>query len=172
MISYRLAFLCCVVIKTKIILKMHLPIFLRVASLALGQSYDCLSASEATMNYINNTRWRLCATDQFKTKRQKAECDILIRGYPHASIYVIQHGDVTFPLQWRNNESDGVWYHQRLHCLLNCRFRRRSNKTSKLRVTGLCEGNSPMAGEFPTRKASNAENVSIWWRHHVLHICG
>ena len=40
-------------------------------------------------------------------------------------------------------------------------------KTSKLRVTGLCEGNSPVTDEFPAQKASNAENVSIWWRHHV-----
>ena len=40
-------------------------------------------------------------------------------------------------------------------------------KTSKLRVTGLCEGNSPVTDEFPAqRAASNAENVSIWWRHH------
>ena len=39
-------------------------------------------------------------------------------------------------------------------------------KTSKLRVTGLCAGNSPVAGEFPAQRASNAENVSIWWRHH------
>ena len=46
--------------------------------------------------------------------------------------------------------------------------RRRSNKTSKLRVTGLCAGNSPVAGEFPAHMASNAENVSIWWRHHGL----
>ena len=45
-------------------------------------------------------------------------------------------------------------------------FRRRSKKTSKLRVTGLCEGNSPVTGEVPTQRASNAENVSIWWRHH------
>ena len=37
-------------------------------------------------------------------------------------------------------------------------FRRRSKKTSKRRVTGLCEGNSQMV--------SNAENLSIWWRHH------
>ena len=45
--------------------------------------------------------------------------------------------------------------------------RRRSKKTSKLRVTGLCAGNSPVTGEFPAQRASNAENVSIWWRHHV-----
>ena len=46
--------------------------------------------------------------------------------------------------------------------------RRRSKKTSKLRVTGLCEGNSPVTGEFPAQGASNASNVSIWWRHHVM----
>ena len=40
-------------------------------------------------------------------------------------------------------------------------------KVSKLRVTGLCAGNSPGTGEFPAEMASNAENVSIWWRHHA-----
>ena len=29
-----------------------------------------------------------------------------------------------------------------------------------------CAGNSPVTGEFPAQRASNAENVSIWWRHH------
>ena len=32
---------------------------------------------------------------------------------------------------------------------------------SKLGVTGLCAGNSPMTGEFTAQMASNAENVSI-----------
>ena len=50
-------------------------------------------------------------------------------------------------------------------CLLNRLFRR-DKKTSKLRVTGPCVGNSPVTGEFPVQMASNAENVSIWWRHH------
>ena len=40
-------------------------------------------------------------------------------------------------------------------------------RTSKLRVTGLCAGKSPGTGEFPAQMASNAENVSIWWRHNV-----
>ena len=40
-------------------------------------------------------------------------------------------------------------------------------KKSKLRVTGLCVGNSPGTGEFPAQMASNAEIVSIWWCHHV-----
>ena len=76
------------------------------------------------------------------------------------------------PLQWRHNERNGVSNHWRLQCLLDCRSRRRSKKTSKLRVTGLCAGNSPLTCEFPAQKASNAENVSIWWRHHVDHWCG
>ena len=40
--------------------------------------------------------------------------------------------------------------------------RRRSKKTSKIRVNGHCEGNSPMTDEFPVQRASNAENISIW----------
>ena len=72
-------------------------------------------------------------------------------------------------LQWRHNEQYGVSNHQRLDCLLYRLFRRKSTKTSKLPVTGLCEGNSTVTGEFPAQRTSNAENVSIWWRHHVTH---
>ena len=49
-------------------------------------------------------------------------------------------------------------------------FRCRPKKTSKLHVTGICEGNSPVTGKFPAQRASNAENVSIWWRHHVTFV--
>ena len=69
-------------------------------------------------------------------------------------------------LRWRYNERNSVSNHQPRECLLNRLFRRRSKKSSKLRVTGLCAGNSPGTGEFPAQMASNAENVSIWWRHH------
>ena len=70
------------------------------------------------------------------------------------------------PLRWRHNDHAGVSNHQPHGCLLNRLFRRKSKKTSKLRVTGLCAGNSPGTGEFPAQMASNAENFSIWWRHH------
>ena len=70
-------------------------------------------------------------------------------------------------LQWRHNERDSLSNHQPHDCLFNCLFRRSSKKTSKLSVTGLCDWNSPVTGEFPAQRASNAENVSIWWRHHV-----
>ena len=70
-------------------------------------------------------------------------------------------------LQWRNNERDGISIHRRIDCLPKRLFWCRSMKTSKLRVTDLCEGNSPVTGEFPAQRASDAENVPIWWRHHV-----
>ena len=65
------------------------------------------------------------------------------------------------PLLWRHNGQDSASNHQPHHCLLSRLFRRRSKKTSKLRVTGLCAGNSPGTGEFPAQMASYAENVSI-----------
>ena len=69
-------------------------------------------------------------------------------------------------LRWRHNEHNGVSNHKLHDCLLNRLFRDKSTKTSKLRVTGLCAGNSSGTGEFPAQGASNAENVSISWRHH------
>ena len=45
-------------------------------------------------------------------------------------------------------------------------LKRRSKKTPKLCVIGLCEGNSPVTGEFPLQRASNAEKISNWWCHH------
>ena len=78
------------------------------------------------------------------------------------------HMNTRASLQRRHNGRDSVSNHQPHDCLLNRLFRRRSKKTSKLRVTGLCAGNSPGTGEFPAQMASYAENVSIWWRHHVV----
>ena len=72
------------------------------------------------------------------------------------------------PLRRRHNGCESVLNRQPHDCLLNRLFRRRSKKTSKLRVTGLCAGNSPGTGEFPAQMASNGANVSIWWRHHVM----
>ena len=69
-------------------------------------------------------------------------------------------------LRWSPNGRDGVSNHQPHDCLLNRLFRRRSKKSWKLRVIGICAGNSPGIGEFPAQVASNAENVSISWRHH------
>ena len=69
---------------------------------------------------------------------------------------------ITGTLRWRHNGHDGVSNHQPHDCLLNRLIGRRSKKTSKLCITGLCVGNSPGTGEFPVQISSNAENVSIW----------
>ena len=53
------------------------------------------------------------------------------------------------PLLWRHNGGKCFSNHLPHDCLLNRLFGRRSKKTSKLRVTGLCAGNSPETGEFP-----------------------
>ena len=86
----------------------------------------------------------------------------------HAMSSRLKYGSRTNTLQWCHNEHGGVSNHQRIDCLLKRLFRRRSMKTSKLRVTALWEGNPSVTGEFPVQRASNAVNVSIWWRHHDL----
>ena len=69
----------------------------------------------------------------------------------------------------RHNGRDGVSNHQPHDCLLNHLFRRRSKKTSKLRVTGLCAGNSPGTVNSPhkwpvTRKMIPFDDV-------IMRIC-
>ena len=76
-------------------------------------------------------------------------------------------------LQWRHNDHNDVSNHQPRGCLLNRLFRRRWKKTSKLRVTGLCAGNSPGPVNSPhkgpvTRKMvpfddviMNASNIDV-----------
>ena len=77
--------------------------------------------------------------------------------------------DVKYALHWRLNANDDGLNRRRPDNLLNPLFRRRSEKTSKLRAREW-----PLWGEstsdrcFPSHKASEAKNVSIWWRHHVI----
>ena len=81
----------------------------------------------------------------------------------------------SWPLHWRNNECDGVSIQQRLVCLLRRLFGPRSKKTSKLLVTGLCGGNSPVTGGFPSQRASYAERLpfddvimrQMVWNYHI-----
>ena len=106
-----------------------------------------------------NPRWRTCIHIPF-----------LCSTFPpviYGSLIYEGHLICMATLQWPHGR-DGFSNHQSQHCLLNHLFRRRWKKASKLRVTGLCAGNSPVTGEFPTQMASNAENVSISWRHHEM----
>ena len=65
-------------------------------------------------------------------------------------------------LQWRHNDHDSASNHQPHGCLLNRLFRSKSKKTSKLRVTGLCAGNSPY--KWPvTPKMFPFDDVIMSW---------
>ena len=76
-------------------------------------------------------------------------------------------------LHWRHNDHDGVSNHQPYGCLLDRLFGRRSKKTSKLRVTGLCVGNSPVPVNSPhkgpvTRKMFPFDDVIK--KHHIYSV--
>ena len=71
-------------------------------------------------------------------------------------------------LHWRHNDHGGVSNHQHHGCLLHRVFGRRSKKTSKLHVTGLCVGNSPgpvnSSHKGPvTRKMFPFDDVIMYW---------
>ena len=94
--------------------------------------------------------------------------------YPHKGLVTLSFG---FPLLlfWTNvwgKPPSCRWFETpwcfQLRLFTQVLFRRRSKKKSKLRVTHLCKENSPVTPEFPAQMPSNAENVSIWWRYHVL----
>ena len=72
---------------------------------------------------------------------------------------------ITSSLQWRHNERTDVSNHQPRDCLLNRLFKVQIKENIK------APRHWPLWGEFtgvfPAQRASNVENVSIWWRHHV-----
>ena len=72
--------------------------------------------------------------------------DWYLKGYCLTILLVYYHRIPYLPqllaYQWRHNGHDCVSNHQPHRCLLNRLFGRRSKKTSKIRVVGLCAGNS------------------------------
>ena len=117
--------------------------------------YFCYYGSPTGMTYMQHVTPALYMSLQRVTRR-------------HIRVIYCSSIQYTYALRWRHNGCEGVSNHQPHDCLLNRLFRRRSTKTWKLRVNGLCAGNSPVICEFLAQRASNAENVSIWWRHHGI----
>ena len=83
---------------------------------------------------------------------------------------------VYITLQWRHNDHDSISNHQPHGCLHNRLFRRRSKKTSKLRVTGLCAGNSPGPVNSPhkgpvARKMFPFDDVIMKWLFNQPSVC-
>ena len=78
-------------------------------------------------------------------------------------------------LRWRHNDHAGVSNHQPRGCLLNRLFRRRSKKTSKLRVTGLKNGQ--LRGKYFHLMTSSCIQAPChwplwgiyWWPVNSLH---
>ena len=94
-----------------------------------------------------------------------AICILVIATYPFST-----HREhfITVPLLWtwwRLKSPASQWFTQPFFSGAGQR------KHWQLRVTDVCEGNSPVTGEFPAQRTSNAENVSIWWRHHLVNSC-
>ena len=70
-------------------------------------------------------------------------------------------------LWWRHNGRDSVSNHQPHDCLLNRLLKAQIKENIEVpRHWPLCPG----TGEFAAQMASNAENVSIWWRHQEYHL--
>ena len=82
-------------------------------------------------------------------------------------LYPWHCSEIMFSLQCRQNERGGVPNHLRLNCLINRLFSRTSTKISKLRVSGLCEGN-PLIMIPLTHGQKRGIFFHIWWRHHIL----
>ena len=146
-----------------------LHIFMGIATdLLMGNTFGVRSSAVTVVtNFGSRDTWRLM------TQKHHLHVGGLVQGcsiFPTLAIEIRQSCTEPSVLQWRHNGFDGVSIHQAHDCLLSRLFRHRSKKTSKLRVTGLCVGNSPRTGEFPAQMTSNVENVSIWWRHHVYDI--
>ena len=134
---------------------MHLMYPPKIEQIGWGHDVNVCVWKKSSITFANG-----CILYMIKAKLEKHR----LKGMYYIYVCLNRCNDST--LQWRHNGCDSISSHQPHHCLLNRLFRRRSKKTSKLHVTGLCAGNSPETGEFPAHMASNAEKVSIWWRHH------
>ena len=134
---------------------------MKFCTLTTQMLYDeCIFVLELTLLYLalnsGNIKFALFARST-ETNTSALVLLICSAGFPVGYWRSLSIMLSTFTLQWRHNEHKGVSNHQRFDCLLNRLFTRRSKKTSKLRVTGLCEGihqwpvNSPHKGPV-TRK--------------------
>ena len=105
------------------------------------QIYNKLVANHLVLSlYFLNHGTLYSRVKHAKTANQKASYSH--NKLPHR-VYSFYESIGPFTLQWRHNDHDGVSNHQLHGCLLNRLFSRRSKKASKLRVPGLCVGNSP-----------------------------
>ena len=64
--------------------------------------------------------------------------------------------NISRPITVASHEAPGVYNHQRLFK----KYAQANKATSKLCITGPCEGNSPMVCGFPSQRTTNAKSIS------------
>ena len=131
---------------------------------------DCVPNPMILRNSVPPRAIKWSAWHQRADINEYSSCDITFPVASSTGLAILTWGSDSSKISHYNDVIMGVSRvsnHQPHGCVLNRLFRRRSKKTSKLRVAGLCVGNWPGTGEFPAQMASNAENVSIWWRHYA-----
>ena len=109
---------------------------------AIGQFYIQISRLRDFTRFYNKTSYRI-----LKRSPDNESCWAETAWMNRSNVNRVDE-----PLRWRHNGRDVVPNHQPHGCLLNRSFRRRSKKTSKLRVTGLCVGNSPGPVNSPHKR--------------------
>ena len=119
--------------------------------------YDIAIARSSIFKAVDQNR--ICSTAMLRLTMSLKSAPRVIFTYIYIHSYVYIH-----------NERNVVSNHHPLICLFNRLFRCGSRKTSKLRVTGLCEENTLVTVEFSAQRVSNAENVFIWGRLHATAI--
>ena len=127
-------------------------------------------------SYYLNQHWPSLVTHKWGTRRRWIKlvpaneiraylCKVSVTNWIFSTLFLIR---------WQHNPWSCItlhWGRWRLKSPASRLFsepfvQAQKKQTSKLRVTRLCGGNSSVTGEFPTQRASNAENFSIWWLHH------
>ena len=125
---------------------------------------SCLSL----IHHYSDVTWatRLCSS-LFRLTRSKHQSPALLALWNPPPHLTTPHPIPPLSLQWRHNDHDGISNHHPHGCLLNRLLIQTHIKENNKapRHWPLC---GEFTGEFLPQRASNAENVSIWWRHHVI----
>ena len=115
--------------------------------------HDCRALFSDGSKYMYTIPEIVCSYKGYNHKSQR-------RRFRDFNIGNIHHSFQVTALQWHHNGRNGISHRRRLDCLLSRLLRRRSKKTAKPASLVFVRGINRW------QRASNAENVSIWWRHH------
>ena len=132
-----------------------------------------MHVSQQSVWYLGpkHIRWFLPSAYQWLVKSTQLWCDILCwMNYHIYHNWMREHNT----LQWRHNGRDGVSDHQPHECHTQPFIQVQIKENIKAqRLWPSCrEFPGDRWIEFPTQRASNADNVSIWWRHHEMAMKG